>query len=298
MIDLEKSEKLTPEHRYLNISVLWIFYYRIVLRVLFRLRVPHEIVTLAAIGLGLASAVSFYQGKLILAAILLHLKDVFDACDGALARLTGKGHLIGRYLDSLGDFLVLTSVIAAISARAYLVGTQPSYVFWGVAAVLSVFIQCSFFNFYQIAYVEQYQINSLSSRRDEAGRGDLTSQSHSAPARLVLKILRFAYIIVYSWQDRFVAATDNWLQKPCVTCPKNLWFGTKLLMTLQSPLCFGTHIFIFILFALLGRPQYALVFVATVMNIYLIWVLYYRESYFLKRMPRTEEGTEAIIGRR
>ena len=114
MLDIEKSEKLPREHRYFNISVIWIFYFRAVIRVLYRLRIPHELVTAFSILSGILSAILFYYGIFIPAAIALHLKDVFDACDGALARLTQRGHLIGRYVDSLGDFVSLTLVMLAI----------------------------------------------------------------------------------------------------------------------------------------------------------------------------------------
>jgi phosphatidylglycerophosphate synthase len=296
MIDLEKAEKIPVSRRYFNISVVWIFYYRNILRLLYWLRVPHELVTLASIGSGLLSALMFYQGRLIPAAILLHLKDVFDACDGGLARLTGRGHLIGRYLDSLGDFLVLTSVVTTISLRAYSLG-QQHYLVWGVAALFSIFIQCSFFNFYQIAYIEQYGIGSLNSKRDEVGRDDLDVGALSDPARLLLKLLRFVYIVVYSWQDRLVAAVDNTLLKRCVTCPKTDWYGDKSLMVLQSPLCFGTHIFVLIVSALLGRPQYGLVFVVSAMNLYLLFVLYYRRNHFLRRLPQLEPDGEVMQGK-
>jgi phosphatidylglycerophosphate synthase len=293
MIDIEKAEKLPRERRYFNISVIWIFYYHSVLRLLYRLHVPHDLVTAAAIGCGLASAYCFFDGRLIVAAILLHLKDVFDACDGSLARLTGKGHLIGRYVDSLGDFLVLVSVVGAISLRAYYHG-EPQYLFWGLLAAVSIFIQCSVFNFYQLAYVEQFQIGSLSSRRDETDRDDLHLPGRSFVARYALKFLHFLYIIVYSWQDKLVAAADNRLLKRCFACSRDRWYGEKSLMTLQSPLCFGTHIFVLILGALLGRPEYSLVFVAVAMNIYLLILLYYRRSYFLRAVLKEKRVGEVL----
>jgi phosphatidylglycerophosphate synthase len=285
MFDLELAHKIPAAKRYFNISVIWIFYRSAVLRLLYWLRVPHELVTMASIGTGLFAALMFYEGRLIPAAISLHLKDVLDACDGGLARLTGRGHLIGRYLDSLGDFLVLVSVVIAISFHAFSLG-QPQYLVWGVVALFSIFIQCSFFNFYQISYVEQFGIGSLSSKRNETDRDDLDVGARSNPARLLLKLLRFAYIVVYSWQDRLVAAVDNMLLKRCVNCPKSDWYGDKSLMVLQSPLCFGTHIFVLIVSALLGRPEYGLIFIATVMNLYLLFVLYYRRIHFLRRLPQ------------
>jgi phosphatidylglycerophosphate synthase len=296
MFDLKLAHKIPAAKRYFNISVIWIFYRSAVLRLLYWLRVPHELVTLASISAGLFSALMFSQGKLIPAALLLHLKDVLDACDGGLARLTGRGHLIGRYLDSLGDFLVLVSVVIAISFHAHSFG-QPQYLVWGVVALFSIFIQCSFFNFYQIAYVEQFGIESLNSKRNETDRVDLDLGALSAPARLLLKLLRFAYIVVYSWQDRFVAAADNMLLKRCVNCPKSDWYGDKSLMVLQSPLCFGTHIFVLIVCALLGRPEYGLIFIAAVMNLYLIFVLYYRRNHFLRWLPKFRPDVEASSGK-
>jgi phosphatidylglycerophosphate synthase len=296
MIDIERAYKIPASKRYFNISVIWIFYRSVVLRLFYWLRIPHELVTLASIGSGLFSALMFYQGRLIPAAILLHLKDVLDACDGGLARLTGRGHLIGRYLDSLGDFLVLTSVIIAIGLHAHSLG-QPHYLVWGIAALFSIFIQCSFFNFYQIAYVEQCGIDSLNSKRDEAGRDDLDVSALSGPARLLLKLLRLAYIVVYGWQDKLVAAVDNMLQKRCVNCPVTEWYGDRILMTLQSPWCFGTHIFVLVVSALMGKPQYGLIFIVTAMNLYLFIVLYYRRNHFLRRSPHFGSDAEVVQGK-
>jgi len=199
MDTIEQSRKFAPEKRYFNVSVLWIFYFRAVLRLLYRLRVPHEAVTLFAIAIGLVSAYLFYGGHVIAAAVTLHFKDVFDACDGALARLTGRGHLIGRYMDSVGDFAALTAVLAAISVRAASLG-YGNYLLWGILAWLSLFIQCSFFNYYQLAYAEQAGGKRLSSERDELSRHDADAYAGSFGKRATLKILRLLYIIVFGWQ--------------------------------------------------------------------------------------------------
>ncbi len=295
MIDLSKAEKLPPEHRYFNISVLWIFYYRSLLKLLYRLKIPHDIVTYASIAAGLVAAYLFATGPLILGAISLHLKDLFDSCDGALARLTGKGHLIGRYLDSLGDFFVLTAVVFSSIAFTLNRG-QSTFIFWGIVAEFSIFLQCSFFNFYQLAYLEQYDIQTLTSKRDESSRADIDQESGSGSKRRALSLLHSLYIVIYSWQDRFVAAVDNYFYKRCPLVPRNEWYGSKKMMTLQSPLCFGTHIFVFIVFALLGRIEYALVFIGTVMNLYTIWLLYYRRRYFLRAVAQVEQKREMSYG--
>lgn len=283
MIDLEKSEKLPRDRRYFNISIIWIFYFRTVIRLLYWLRIPHEAITLLSIFFGISAAYLFYTGSLIAAAVALHLKDLFDACDGAIARLTGRGHLIGRYLDSLGDFLSLTLVMLAIGLRASN-NDGDIYMIWAVIAVISTFLQCSFFNYYQLSYLDAFGIKTLSSKRDETARDDIKRQFESWPARAVLGLLRFFYIIVYSWQDRLAASIDNSLVGKNRTLSPEQRFGNKFLMILQSALCFGTHIFIIIVAALLGRPETALIFISIVMNLYLVGLLYLRKRHY-RRQP-------------
>ncbi|MFH2056518.1 MAG: CDP-alcohol phosphatidyltransferase family protein, partial [bacterium] len=287
-IDLSRAEKLPREHRYLNISVLWIPWYRWMLRLLSVLRVPHEVVTGLSLICGLLSAYWFYQSSLLFAAIALHLKDIFDACDGALARLTGRGHLIGRYLDSLGDFLVLTAVLGAIGLRA--AESSQIYYLWGASAIFATFIQCSFFNYYQLAYLERYGVDRLSSQRDERNRGDLERQFPGSVARVAVTVLHRLYLIIYGWQDRLVAAIDNHLRKRTPTASDSRWFGSRGFMIAQSALCFGTQIFVIIVAALIGRPQWALPFIGIGMTIYLALLLWLRP-----RLLAEEEGTAAPV---
>jgi phosphatidylserine synthase len=294
MIDLEKSEKLPKDRRYFNISIIWIFYFRSVIRLLYRLRIPHEVVTLLSITFGLLAAYLFYTGQYLWAALGLHLKDIFDASDGALARLTGRGHLIGRYLDSLGDFLALTAVMGAITLRMLQAG-ETIYLIIGPLAIVSTFIQCSYFNYYQLTYVETFGIKTLSSKRDETCRDDIEQAHRSRPGQITLQALRFFYRIIYAWQDRLIDGTERRMRDKTMRS-REYYHGNKFLMTLQSVLCFGTHIFIMIAFAAIGHPEYALTFIAGAMNIYLLSLLYLRMRYYRSGEPilvrkTIEEGT-------
>lgn len=284
MVDLEKAEKLPKERRYFNISIIWIFYFRYAIRLFYFFKIPHEILTLGSIGFGFISAYYFYHGSLIIAAVTIHLKDILDASDGAIARLTDRGHLIGRYLDSVGDFAALTAILGAIALYAKY-HISETYLIWGGIAILSTFIQCSFFNYYQLAYLETFGIQSLSSKRNEIGRDDLNKSFKSPPLRFLLKGLHFLYIIIYSWQDKLVAVIDNLLLNKGHSLSNDEKFSNKTLMALQSALCFGTHIFIIIIFALLGKPEYSLIFISLIMNIYLLIVLYLRKRYYRARIP-------------
>ena len=222
---------------------------------------------------------------LLWAAIALHLKDIFDACDGALARLTGRGHLIGRYLDSLGDFLVLTAVMIAIGARSEnILGSQTPL--WTALAIWSVFIQCSFFNYYQLAYLNVYGVDRLLSRQDENDRNDIDFANYSLAGKLALKTLKAFYSIVYSWQDKFVKNIDEMLLRGQMSKSPEILYGRRKFMTAISSLCFGTHIFVLIVFALIGKPVYGLVFIGTVMNIYLLYLLRHRKIAIARQNKR------------
>ncbi len=282
MLDIDKSEKLPREHRYFNISIIWIFYFRAIIRLLYRLRIPHELVTALSILSGILSAILFYYGILIPAAIALHFKDVFDACDGALARLTGRTHLIGRYIDSLGDFISLTLVMLAIGIRAYHAGS-PVYLFWTAFAIISTFIQCSFFNYYQLAYLEEFGIDRLLSKKDEIHRSDPGALAQESAGKPLFKIVRFLYMVIFSWQDRLVAHIDRWQYDRSGNVSKQAWYGDRRFMTLQSALCFGTQIFVIIFSAVLGKPEYALVAIAAGLNLYLLFLLLFRRLRFATR---------------
>jgi phosphatidylglycerophosphate synthase len=279
---IEKSAKFPPEQRYFNISVLWIFYFRRVVWLLYRLRIPHELVTLASIGCGLWSALLFWHGQLIAAAVAFHFKDVFDASDGALARATGRGHLVGRYLDTVGDFVTLTAVYAAISWRAAVAGS-PVFIGWGLIALISTLFQGSIFNYYQITYQKAVRGSRLSSVADERSRTDTSVNSRSSFYRILLRILHGLYVFIFSWQDTAAAGLDRRLMNVAGEPPAQLWHADKREMTWLSPLCYGTHIFVVIVFALFGRPEYGLVANATLLNLYLAVVLARRVTVFQKR---------------
>ncbi|MBW3591896.1 MAG: CDP-alcohol phosphatidyltransferase family protein, partial [Actinobacteria bacterium] len=115
--DFESIHKIPAEHRYFNISTKWIAYYPWMIRTFYRLGIRHEVVTGLSIVSGLTAAAligSLPGSGLFLAAVLtVHLKDVFDASDGALARITGTGHRLGRFVDTIGDGVVFTLWIGA-----------------------------------------------------------------------------------------------------------------------------------------------------------------------------------------
>jgi len=136
------------------------------------LRVPPPAVVLAAAGLGVAGAVELARGHLIVAALLVQAKTVFDNADGQLARVTGRVTAFGRYLDSECDLLVDTALFAGLG---WYTG-QPVLAALGFIAltlVLSV----------------NFNVERL---------------ARAAPAAWDGSVLGRVYGFLYGWQDRLV----------------------------------------------------------------------------------------------
>lgn len=286
----DSFHKLPPGWRYLNISVLWIPYYQVLLRVFYRLGIRHEVVTGLSILAGLAAAALIVTARtpvmVLLTAVLVHLKDLFDACDGALARLTGTGHRLGRFLDTIGDGVVFTLWIAAAAWRGVADGSPvPLALVLAALAWVSLFLQCSYFNFHQLHYVRLAGAE-LTSRLDE--RQD--------PGRGLVAILARGYDLWFGWQDRLLARGDRaqrrWLRLPDDPAdPGNdAWYGHRGLMVANSALCFGTHAFLLILCLLFLTPWAFLWVVAVGLNLYWGGILLARRVVF---SPRAAGGRSA-----
>ncbi len=136
------------------------------------LRVPPPAVVLAAAGLGVAGAVELARGHLIVAALLVQAKTVFDNADGQLARLTGRVTAFGRYLDSECDLLVDTALFAGLG---WYTG-QPVLAALGFIALTLVL--------------------SVNFNVERLARG--------APAAWDASVLGRVYGFLYGWQDRLV----------------------------------------------------------------------------------------------
>jgi len=279
-VAFDAIHKLPRAWRYFNISVLWIFYYPSVIRLLYSMRIRHEIVTFASIGSGLVAAWLIVDARslsdFLIAALFVHLKDVFDACDGALARITGTGHRAGRFLDTIGDGIVFTAWIAACAFRMTGSDVDPVVAgMWGVAAWLSLFLQCSYFNFHQLHYV-RLSGAELTSRLDE--REEL--------ARGFIAALGWVYQIWFGWQDRLIAWFDGvartglGLPRDSIDSRNDAWYTYRPLMIANSALCFGTHAFVLIICLAFQSPEWFLPVVAVGMNIYWLGIVLARQVVF------------------
>jgi archaetidylinositol phosphate synthase len=137
------------------------------------LRVPPPAVVLASTAFGLAGAVELARGRhLVVAALLVQAKTVFDNADGQLARLTGRVTAFGRYLDSECDLLVNAALFAGLG---WYTG-KPIIAAFGFIALTAVL--------------------SINFNVERLARG--------APAAWDGSPLGRVYGLLYGWQDRLI----------------------------------------------------------------------------------------------
>ena len=71
--------------------------------ILRRLGLSPNVLTVLGLGVCFGSAILIALGDLVAGGVVLFLSSIFDIFDGALARISGKSHPYGAFLDSTVD---------------------------------------------------------------------------------------------------------------------------------------------------------------------------------------------------
>lgn len=184
----------------------------------------------------LGAALCLHRGTIVplgFAALLIVLKNLFDAVDGSLARLQNRPSRVGRFLDSNLDFLGNLALFLAIPGISFEAR---------IAGFLAFTFQGSIYNFYAVWY-----------RR--AHSGDTTSQSvetgdspYDYDDPRAMRVLFLMYRAFYSWQDRGVAVLDHFVAGRNAPVPNSRF------MELSSVLGPGFQYLAIIFFLVLGLP--------------------------------------------
>lgn len=82
-------------------------------------RITPNIISILSLILGIASAVLYFYGFVISAAVMYLLSYILDATDGKVARLTNTGKNYGAWFDIFVDRMNLTLISTAISYHYY-----------------------------------------------------------------------------------------------------------------------------------------------------------------------------------
>lgn len=246
-----------------------------IVRLLYHTRVTPNQVTIASTAAGCIAAAFYSTGKPVLTAVaglFVSLKDLLDSADGQLARSKGLYSRLGRFLDSIGDFVVNFLVFAAVGAA--LARQTDSAWMWLLASAgfLGISLRISYHVFYQTSYLHllrSYATNRTSEEvKEEDVRGD--------PRALFLQRI---FLVLYGWQDSLVAALDRWCMGTELHGEDKVgrWYADRVGLHLSGLIGMGTELFVLMVFSLFNQLEAYLWWNIAVMNgVFLISVFYRR----------------------
>ena len=245
----------------------------IVVRILYRTPVTPNQVTIASTVAGLVAALVFLQDgptATACAGLLVTVKDILDSADGQLARARQMYSRLGRFLDSIGDFVVNAAVFAAMGWLLWNKAGNIRPAILAFAGLLGITLRVSYHVFYQTSFLhrqESYQTNRVTEEvRDEDKKGERTTL-----------LLQRIFQAIYGWQDRLVVGIDRWCRRELREEDLEMWFVNKPALRLSGFLGMGTELFLVTLFSVANRLEIYLYFNLCVMNSLLAVNIFYRK---------------------
>ncbi|WP_318639736.1 CDP-alcohol phosphatidyltransferase family protein [Flavobacterium ardleyense] len=148
---------------------------------------------------GLLAIYFILQQQFILAAIFIVIKCIIDAADGELARVKNTPSYIGRYCDSIFDFILNFGFLLAICS------ITESSIWWMLLAFFCLQLQGTLYNFYYVIL------------RHKTAGGDQTSKIFEVETPIALggesqKIVTIffkIYLLTYGIFDKIIYKLDR-----------------------------------------------------------------------------------------
>ncbi len=248
---------------------------------LYRTPITPNHVTVASTIAGLVAAVFYLRDQALstaLAGLLVTLKDVLDSADGQLARAKQQYSRTGRFLDSIGDFVVNVAVFGAIGWVLSTSSGNPWMLLLAFLGLVGITLRVSYHVYYQTSFLhleEEYQINRLT---EELTEEDLKS------GRLTLSLQR-AFLAIYGWQDRLMVRIDLWCRRGR-DARKFLapWYSDTVGLRLSGLLGMGTELFVLTLCSVFNQLVLYLYLNLAIMNGILLVSLMYRRQFLFNKL--------------
>ena len=275
--DIERMNKLPSEARFLDINDFWYLPNRWVVRFLYPLPVTPTQITIISLFAGLVSVGCYTINSntgLMWGALFLYLKIFLDNVDGNLARVRGEASRLGRFLDSLTDFIISSLIYLTLTSRLVSETGDSLYWFLGVLALLSCLLHCSYFVFYLVRYTSLVGTYLYNRANENISEEDDEAYDKEELSRLVY-FLQHCHVFLYGWQDKAI----EWLDHISKTLGYGRqlrgfsdadWYTDKVFLTLISPLCLCTNNVLLVLFSLTDEIELGFWFVVVAGNSYLL----------------------------
>ena len=246
----------------------------VIVWVLYRTPVTPNQVTIASTIAGLVAAGLYLRDQALataIAGLCVTLKDVLDSADGQLARAKQQYSRIGRFLDSIGDFVVDLAVFTSIGWVLFSSTGDWSKLLLALLGLAGITLRVSYHVFYQTSFLhleESYQVNRVTE--------DVT-QEDLAGDPLALR-LQQVFQFIYGWQDRLMLRIDGWCRAGRTDRDFLMrWYSDPTGLRLSGLVGIGTELFLLMVCSVLNELSlYLLLNIFLMSGIVLVSVSYRR----------------------
>ncbi len=249
-----------------------------IVSLLYKTSVTPNQVTIASTIAGLIAAATYLNNEALttaVAGLMVTVKDVLDSADGQLARAKGQYTRIGRFLDSIGDFVVDLGLFGAIGWVLYRTSGEAWFIVQAAMGLLGITLRVSYHVFYQTSFLhikERYVNNRVT---EEVTRDDLTGDP------LALSLQRI-FLFIYGWQDRLMLRIDFWCRGDRSDREFLLrWYSDATGLRLSGLIGIGTELFLLMVCSLFNELRLYLILNVMVMNGILFFSIFYRRLSLL-----------------
>jgi phosphatidylglycerophosphate synthase len=245
----------------------------LIVRVLYKTRVTPNHVTIASTIAGIIAAGFYLQNgaaTTAVAGLMVTVKDLLDSADGQLARAKQQYTRIGRFLDSIGDFVVDATVFGAVGWILFRNSGDAWMLAFAFLGLVGLTLRVSYHVFYQASFLhleEKYEINRIT---EEITNDDLASDALTVT-------LQRTFQLIYGWQDRLMLAIDTWCREDNSDQQFIVrWYSDYTGLRLSGLLGMGTELFLLMVCSLFNALQTYLILNVFFMNSILIVSILYR----------------------
>ena len=207
--------KLPEDKKFLDLSDYARPFATILVKLLFPTKIGAYSLTFSFLLVGTFASYLIYRNIwLDFAALLLLIKSMLDAADGEMARQRNTPSLVGRYFDSISDFVVNFLLFLALALNFKI------NIFIMLLSLIAFQLQGSIYNYYYL--IKRYQCDG-----DKTSRIFEKEEPKPFPRDnpKLLKILHKVYLIIYGWQDFLIHKLDR---KAIETNELPNWFLTTV----------------------------------------------------------------------
>ena len=244
--------------------------------VLYRTPITPNQVTIASTIAGLVAAVLYLKNEALytaVAGLCVTLKDVLDSADGQLARAKQQYSRKGRFLDSLGDFVVDVAVFGAIGWVLFSSSGDWRMIVLSIMGLIGITLRVSYHVFYQTSFLhleEQYQVNRVAE--------DITVDDLAGDP--VALRLQKAFQLIYGWQDRLMLRVDTWCRRGRADQDfLNRWYSDPKGLRFSGLVGIGTELFVLMVCSVFSELSLYLVLNVFFMSGIVLLSVFYRRWY-------------------